>query len=153
MSPAAKRLAVQGNPQDLSPTPANQSLLACWQRSKELGADPEGSNALENALVGRSALREAQQGLDPLWRSAHTIIEDFAATCARRDFVTLISDAQGIVTQSLGGGAFADEARRLRLIEGAMWDEALRGTNAIGTALAESRPIAVHGAAHFAQVK
>ena len=37
----------------------------------------------------------------------------------------------------------------MALRPGARWSEALRGTNGIGTALADGRPVAVHGAEHF----
>ena len=42
-----------------------------------------------------------------------------------------------------------DRADRVALAAGASWDENQRGTNAIGTALSEERPIEVLGAEHF----
>jgi transcriptional regulator of acetoin/glycerol metabolism len=48
-----------------------------------------------------------------------------------------------------GGGEFMETAERVKLIAGANWSEAARGTNAIGTAASANRPIEVHGHAHF----
>jgi len=129
-----------------------RSLAARWERSRRLGACSDGGDALEHAVVDARGVRAARERTGRIWREARPMLEDLASACARRDFVTLVCDANGVVTHALGGGGFADEARRLRLIEGATWGEELRGTNAIGTALAEERPTAVLGGAHYARV-
>lgn len=51
----------------------------------------------------------------------------------------------------MGGGEFEPVADAVRLVEGAHWAENVRGTNAIGTALAEDLPVTVLGAAHYAR--
>jgi transcriptional regulator of acetoin/glycerol metabolism len=63
-----------------------------------------------------------------------------------------VTDAAGVIVRARGGDAFEAEVRRTRLVEGARWDEGARGTNAIGTAIVEARPIAVVGRAHFEAV-
>ena len=50
---------------------------------------------------------------------------------------------------ALGDASFLDHAQRVALRPGANWHEQWRGTNAIGTALAESAPVVVHGGEHF----
>ena len=42
-----------------------------------------------------------------------------------------------------------DRADRVALRPGALWHEADRGTNAIGTALADQRPVVIQGAEHY----
>ncbi|WP_419190937.1 sigma-54-dependent Fis family transcriptional regulator [Saltatorellus ferox] len=127
-------------------------LLATWNRSRELGADADGSHALEEGVLDASTLAAARARSEGLRRHASSVLGGFAAACEASDFVAVLADADGVVVDTFGGGAFAREAERLRLIEGAAWGESLRGTNAIGTALAENRPVAVYGAAHFARV-
>jgi transcriptional regulator of acetoin/glycerol metabolism len=61
----------------------------------------------------------------------------------------LLADARGTVVASLGDDGFAGRARRVALRPGAQWSEALRGTNAIGTALAEDAPVTIHGGEHY----
>ncbi len=127
-------------------------LLRTWERSLSQGVDEDGAALLEDAVLEAHDLADAEERVEWIWRGAEAVLDDFAALCASRDFVAVLADDRGIVTRSLGGGAFADEAQRLRLIAGAVWGEDLRGTNAIGTALVEGSAVAVHGAAHYARV-
>jgi transcriptional regulator of acetoin/glycerol metabolism len=50
---------------------------------------------------------------------------------------------------TLGDVDFLTKAERVALASGSSWDEQHRGTNAIGTALAEGSSIEIHGAEHF----
>jgi len=50
---------------------------------------------------------------------------------------------------TLGDPHFVDKAERVALTSGASWHEAHRGTNAIGTALAECSAVEVHGGEHY----
>lgn len=47
------------------------------------------------------------------------------------------------------GGGFSAKAERVALMCGASWNEAQRGTNAIGTALIETNEVEIHGGEHF----
>jgi transcriptional regulator of acetoin/glycerol metabolism len=119
-----------------------------WLRCRELGASPFGPSPEEYLLRGVS-LRERREELEPMLTDGRGLLETAVAAVSERDFTLLLSDATGLVTYTAGGGAFAADARKLRLIEGASWSEAVRGTNAIGTALAEDRPTLVLGGAHY----
>ena len=123
-----------------------------WDRSRRLGADPDGGHWIESGVVDADLRREAIDAADDIWHPARAILSGFGRACERTDHVAVLSDARGVVARTLGGGDFADTARRLRLVEGALWDETTRGTNAIGTALAVGRPVSVEGGAHFARV-
>ncbi|MBK9365853.1 MAG: sigma-54-dependent Fis family transcriptional regulator [Deltaproteobacteria bacterium] len=121
-----------------------------WTRSRELGA-PNDEIPAELGLERGVALRARQERLDPLLSEVRDTFDEGAAALAAYDFTLLLADAEGVVVRAGGGGAFAPVAQSVRLIEGASWGEAARGTNAIGTALAEGRPTAVVGAAHYAR--
>ena len=131
-----------------APQPAAQALWARWSRSRDLGVPAERIPA-EEALHRGAALRAHQEQIAPLHRQIAPLFAQTADAAARHDFTLLLADAAGVVTHQGGGGAFAPVAQQLRLIEGASWSEATRGTNAIGTALAEGRPTAVIGGAHY----
>ena len=60
-----------------------------------------------------------------------------------------LADANGLVLETVGDPDFVDRDDRVALSAGASWDENQRGTNAIGTALAEEAPIEILGAEHF----
>ena len=63
--------------------------------------------------------------------------------------VVILADAQGMLLHTLGDDGFAGRAERVALRPGAHWTEPVRGTNAIGTALAEQAPVVIHGAEHY----
>jgi transcriptional regulator of acetoin/glycerol metabolism len=63
--------------------------------------------------------------------------------------MVLLADDRGVVLHSLGDTDFLGRAERVALMPGASWHEHHRGTNAIGTALAEASPVVVHGAEHY----
>ncbi len=118
-----------------------------WARCRALGlkrdgdAHPVGPGALD--LQTRRARLEDVVGdhrarLDPLMR---TLAGDSA--CA------IVADRDGVILSACVGVQFDQPAARLRLLPGADWSESARGTNAIGTALAEGVPVAVIGDAHY----
>jgi transcriptional regulator of acetoin/glycerol metabolism len=82
-------------------------------------------------------------------RRAATVVEELEADVTTRGLIALLTDADGVIVRTRGGSAFSGEVARTRLVEGACWDEGSRGTNAIGTAIAERRAVAVVGRAHF----
>jgi transcriptional regulator of acetoin/glycerol metabolism len=64
--------------------------------------------------------------------------------------LVMLADPQGMLLHALGDARFADRAARVALRPGAIWSEQWRGTNAIGTALADGAPVVeVHGAEHY----
>jgi hypothetical protein len=119
-----------------------------WRRAHTLGAAADGAVPDDHLLRG-PALREHSERAGALAAAATRTLDETQAFLAQRGYLLLLADPDGVVVSTRGGGAFADEARRVRLIEGACWSEAVRGTNAIGTALTEAQPTAVKGHAHY----
>ena len=130
--------------------PRSTELIPRWRRSVELGVAADG-RAYPLGVAGHdlSVRREAALGA---LREGTQAIEALEAEVGARGLLTLVTDATGVIVRARGGDGFADDVRRIRLVEGARWDEGARGTNAIGTAIAEARPVAVVGRAHFESV-
>ncbi len=63
--------------------------------------------------------------------------------------IMVITDAEGRLLWREGTTAVVSKADEIGLVEGAQWDEAGAGTNAIGTALVVGHPVQVFGAEHF----
>ncbi|QJE03259.1 sigma-54-dependent Fis family transcriptional regulator [Massilia forsythiae] len=63
--------------------------------------------------------------------------------------MVLLTDAQGVIVHSLGDADFLEKANRVALTAGVDWSEESKGTNAIGTAIAEHAPATVHADQHF----
>lgn len=120
-----------------------------WRRSLEAGADPEGPH--EEPVVGAIEVREHRDRMGVVLPLLDDVVAPSADLFDARDFILLFADRDGVIVDARAGGGFRDAAATARLQPGAVWNEATRGTNAIGTALAEQRPVAVHGGAHFAR--
>ncbi|WP_241068270.1 sigma-54-dependent Fis family transcriptional regulator [Achromobacter insuavis] len=123
-----------------------EPILRSWRRCADLGFDMRGARRAEPMTAGE--LREARERNEALRR-----LSEPAMSLLRReggsDGLVILSDAQGLVLDSDGDIDFAQRASRVALMPGAPWDEAAAGTNAIGTALVEGRPIVVDGAEHY----
>ncbi|RYE79762.1 MAG: sigma-54-dependent Fis family transcriptional regulator [Oxalobacteraceae bacterium] len=63
--------------------------------------------------------------------------------------MVLLTDAHGVIVNSLGDADFLEKANRVALTAGVAWSEESKGTNAIGTAIAEKTPVTVHADQHF----
>ena len=125
-------------------------MLSAWQRSARLGVRPEGAAPPEG--VGLQTLQTLRASLDEVCTLGGKLLEPIAHDLAQKNLVALLSNSEGTILLARGGGSFARTAARTRLEEGAHWSETIRGTNAIGTALALGTPVAVVGSAHFERV-
>ncbi|OBV41629.1 sigma-54-dependent Fis family transcriptional regulator [Janthinobacterium psychrotolerans] len=63
--------------------------------------------------------------------------------------MVILTDATGVIVHSLGDDDFLEKASRVALQPGVAWSEASKGTNAIGTAIAENSPTLVHADQHY----
>ena len=125
-------------------------VIAHWARARSLGAAPEGALA-PDAVLDSTAVEDRRELVAPCFREIAGILDGVAEDLAARGYVLLVTDAEGVILAARGGGGFTDRAARVRLVEGARWHEATRGTNAIGTAIASREAVTVIGRAHFEQ--
>lgn len=88
----------------------------------------------QNAWISRQA-RPQLDSLLPMLKTSPSII--------------VMSDAQGLVLDTLGNQDFLHQAQRFALQPGSLWGEKARGTNAIGTALVIGDFCEVAGEQHF----
>jgi sigma-54 dependent transcriptional regulator, acetoin dehydrogenase operon transcriptional activator AcoR len=63
--------------------------------------------------------------------------------------MVILTDAKGMIVHSLGDADFLEKADRVALKPGVAWSEERRGTNAIGTAIAEKTATLVHADQHY----
>ena len=63
--------------------------------------------------------------------------------------MVILTDAHGVIVHSLGDDDFLEKANRVALRPGVTWSEQSKGTNAIGTAIAEKVPALVHADQHY----
>ncbi len=123
-------------------------LARSWLRSSRGGLTPEGrSSGAPHASAAQLA-----RALD-LHREfvAHAgpVMEYLFEQTRDSGSMVILADARGMLLHALGDLPFMDRAERVALRPGANWHEQVRGTNAIGTALADRSATAVRGAEHY----
>jgi transcriptional regulator of acetoin/glycerol metabolism len=84
-----------------------------------------------------------------LFAHALPVMETLYAQIANTHSMIALTDASGLILHSLGDDDFLARAQKVSLRAGAVWSEALQGTNAIGTTIAAREAITVHGDQHY----
>lgn len=126
----------------------SECLGRSWLRSRDFGLSPVG-RAPGAPHASAAQLRRALERQHELVAHARPVMDDLFEQTRDGDALVVLADARGLLLRALGDGRFVDRAERVALRPGAIWDERWRGTNAIGTALAEQRPVSVLGGEHF----
>jgi transcriptional regulator of acetoin/glycerol metabolism len=133
---------------DLSTVPLQDRLLRSWQRSLSAGLSPLG-RLIETDRVAEPDLRRQQTHQRDFIAHAAPVMEYLYDQVRSTESMVILSDRQGLLVHVEGDPLFLDKAERVALAPGAIWREEVRGTNAIGTALAEGAAVEVHGQEHF----
>ncbi len=118
-----------------------------WQRCVALGLPVDQPSYNEPLPGGR--LREARERNGMLLHLAAPELDTLYRAMMQADGIVLLTDNQGLILEARGDTAFMDRARQVSLLPGAEWSEAREGTNAVGTALAESAMVEVLGSQHY----
>jgi sigma-54 dependent transcriptional regulator, acetoin dehydrogenase operon transcriptional activator AcoR len=101
--------------------------------------DPLSANQLHGALDHNRVL----------FQHASPVMETLYEQIANTHSMVLLTAGDGLILHSLGDRDFLAKASQVALMPGVEWSEKSKGTNAIGTALAERVPVVVHGQDHY----
>ena len=123
-------------------------LARSWRRSVDAGLAPDGRLPDACRLTAPELARAAERQSE-LIAHAKPVMEYLHAQTRDSGSMVILADDKGVLLQAIGDTDFLTRAERVALTPGASWHERHRGTNAIGTALAEARPLVVHGGEHF----
>ena len=122
-------------------------IFSRWARSVELGVAADSAAFPE--VTSDADLATRRERLADVFREKGTLFGPLQSKLSARSCVAVLADPDGYVLATQRFGDLHDPALRVGLVEGARWSESVRGTNAVGTAIAERQPVAVIGAAHF----
>ncbi|MGE7418871.1 sigma-54-dependent Fis family transcriptional regulator [Methylobacterium tarhaniae] len=122
-------------------------ILRSWERCAALGLDFGQRPRVEP--LGSAEMRAAFDRSEALRQTCRPEIEALHAEAQATGSLVILTDADGLILDTLGSDAFAGRAAQVALRPGVPWSESLTGTNAIGTALVERRPVEVRGAEHY----
>lgn len=125
-----------------------QFLISSWNRSKNYGVDPYHVN---DDLLSGGELTDRKERMKELLHSSQAVLEHLYQSLRDSLFMIVLSDPDGYIVAKWGDPPFTDRAKKVWLDIGANWREDIKGTNAIGTALMEQKPVTVWGNQHYCQ--
>ncbi|WP_018149791.1 sigma-54-dependent Fis family transcriptional regulator [Leeia oryzae] len=124
------------------------SIARSWQRCAALGLPADTASA---SPLTRYELDIAKERSEYLLKLAEPELDSLGASVSDTHSLILLTDADGLILDRRGHAGFLKKAEQVALQPGVKWDEADKGTNAIGTALAERSLVEVLGAQHYLQ--
>ncbi|MET9912757.1 SpoIIE family protein phosphatase [Streptomyces sp. NPDC006476] len=131
---------LQGEPVE---TGVRASILASWRRCRLLGLSPDQTDL---------PFREDFEPDGRIVRAAAPVLDRLQATFAGSAMNISLADADGtVLMRRFGEASLARALPSIQSVPGFVFAEQVAGTNGIGLALAERRPIRVFGAEHFAE--
>ena len=123
-------------------------IVRSWERCRRLGLGESALNPSSDAMNSLT-LKAEQERNRCLLIQGRPIMEHVFEQIRDSGSMVILADANGLLLETVGDPDFVSRADRVALSAGASWDENLRGTNAIGTALSEEASVAVLGGEHF----
>ena len=127
---------------------AHETVGRSWRRCLSAGLAPVGRLPEVPHLSASQLARAADQQRE-LIAHARPVMEYLHAQMPDSGSMVILADDRGVLLQALGDSDFLGRAERVALMPGASWAERYRGTNAIGTALAESSAVTIHAGEHY----
>ena len=132
---------------DASDNDQPELIAQSHERSKSYGLRPYESP--DFCPVQQSELKTQIERSQSLFAHALPVMETLYSQIVNTQSMVILTDTSGLILHSLGDDDFLAKASKVALQPGASWSEESRGTNAIGTALAEARPTLVHASEHY----
>ncbi len=119
-----------------------------WRRSLAAGLLP-GGRMMDTEHANAAELSRLMASQHELLVHSRPVMDVLFAQVQGSQSMVILADACGTLMHTLGRADFLQRAQQVALSCGASWHERNRGTNAIGTALAEGCEIDIHGGEHF----
>jgi transcriptional regulator of acetoin/glycerol metabolism len=124
--------------------PARSRIVASWDRCRAFGVDP-----VQEKTPGCHDLEERRVANERVLRTCGPIVAQLADRFAGTGYVTVVADAQGRMLEIAGDRRVQRELAKAGFEPGGDFSEAAGGTNAIGTTIADGRPLQVFASEHY----
>jgi transcriptional regulator of acetoin/glycerol metabolism len=118
-----------------------------WQRCRDLGLDPH--TKPRASVIPFSDVHRRRDAVATLRRLALAEMQVLHSQIAGSNFMIALGDAEGVVLDTISDQRFADSPAGRSIIPGSMWNEAERGTNALGLAAVDRQSVAIYGREHY----
>lgn len=121
-------------------------IQVSWERSLAAGVDPEGQRPPRMHEVDEIRQLRDEHPLAPFVPALAGLLADDSMV---GNHIMVIASAEGELLWRVGSPDVIRLAESLEFVEGARWSEDAVGTNAIGNAVVERRPVQVFSAEHL----
>ncbi|KGI78957.1 sigma-54-dependent Fis family transcriptional regulator [Oleiagrimonas soli] len=125
----------------------SDTIAQSWNRCRALGLTSDAR--LDTGPQEQAAVRALRERYEELCRLCRPEMEALYTDAQATGSVVILTAPDGLILDAMGSADFLDKAARVALRPGVTWSENQTGTNAIGTALHEKRPVEVRGAEHY----
>ena len=123
-------------------------VLRSWQRCRAAGLCAEDGRVRHQPIPSHELAAACERNKHFLSHAAG-VMNHVHAQIRNTGSMLVLADTSGMILHAVGDREFIARAQQVALAPGATWDEAYRGTNAIGTALTEGTPVAIVGGQHY----
>lgn len=131
---------------DRPPAAPRPEIAESWRRMLAGGVHPD-RDARSRVLSATET--EERRHVSPLREVLPVLREGLLPALDEALHIMVVADADGRLLWREGHSSILRKADRLGFAVGADWDEAVVGTNGVGTALVTRRPVQVFSAEHF----
>ncbi|MFE3558766.1 hypothetical protein ACFXKW_28485, partial [Streptomyces sp. NPDC059193] len=131
---------------DRPPAAPRPEIAESWRRMMAGGVHPDRD---ARSRVLSAAETEERRHVSPLREILPVLREGLLPALDEVLHIMVVADAEGRLLWREGHASILRKADRLGFAVGADWDEAVVGTNGVGTALVTRRPVQVFSAEHF----
>jgi len=131
-----------------SPVPTDSEVVLSWRRCiGDYHVDPRSSATPH--IITQTELTLFKEPVSDVLLHAREEIDRLYAIVRQEDYVVLLCNRDGVAIQHRGDEAKAAEFKHWGIWLGGVWSEQVEGTNGIGTAIVEQRPVLVQCGQHF----
>jgi sigma-54 dependent transcriptional regulator, acetoin dehydrogenase operon transcriptional activator AcoR len=121
-------------------------VSSSWQRCRNLKLDPY--TQINTDIKGHE-LKERLRLNHHLVTIARPFMQNLYSYISGSGYQVVLADKDGFLLETIGDPEIIKLTKQIQLCPGGNWDEASKGTNAIGTSLVERRPIHVFSREHY----
>ncbi len=125
-----------------------QAVATSWARCRALEIDPYGT---VNLPTPQLELRERLHRRCHLVKIALPFMQNLYNFVKGSGFQVILADEEGYLLEVVGDPDILAKTRQVQLSPGGNWAEESKGTNAIGTAIVERKPVQIHAWEHYCQ--
>ncbi|GAB7025477.1 sigma-54-dependent Fis family transcriptional regulator [Geotalea toluenoxydans] len=121
-------------------------VASSWQRCRHLNVNPFQE---ADGYVNQLELRERIYHKQYLLKVARPFMDNLYNFVKGSGFQVVLTDELGYLLEVLGDNEIVNRTRQVLLCPGGNWSESQQGTNAIGTAIVEKKPVQIYAWEHY----